>query len=351
MKTITFFKRIILCFALGFMTLALSAQTTVNNNLNTAADFSSLQAAIDAANVGDVIYLQHSATSYGDILLDVGVTIIGRSSGDGSFISEVGRMDFTNGASNTTIKGLKINDIREVGSGNTITNIAIFDCNIIGGIINFGWNQAFNNVIFQGNLINGSITLRAGASPVLMTNNVILSSSMNFYDAANLTFNNNIFGLATGPIINNSSTDLLSINNSIFVCNNGSNRTINLNSTNGTIEVDNCVTYNYGSGNYNFETGTGFTINGNVQENTDPLFTSVDKNNLNSIASGSDFDPVNDDLTLQGGSTVVDAGLFQGYNFQNFGTPNGYPSIKILASSSSVPKNGNLTVTIEAKTN
>tara|TARA_R110002096_G_scaffold429156_1_gene641717 strand:- start:3317 stop:4378 length:1062 start_codon:yes stop_codon:yes gene_type:complete len=353
MKTNTFFKQTFLCIALGFMTLALSAQTTVNNNAGTAADFTSLQAAIDAATAGDVIYLQHSAVSYGTINITESVTIIGRSSGDGSFISEVGRINLTNGASNTTIKGLKINDIRETGSGFTITDVAFIDCSISAGIISLGLNNTFNNMLFQGNVIRGSITLRANTLNVLMTNNIILSTSVDLYMVDTLLFSNNIFGYFTGMTITNRTTSLLDISNSIFVASNNSNRTVNLNPLSGTIVVDNCISYNYGTDNYNFSTGAGITINANTQQNIDPLFTSVDKNNSNSIANASaaNFDPVNDDLNLLGGSTFVDDGIYEGYNFKNFGTPNGYPSIKVLASSASVPKNGNLSVTIEAKTN
>ena len=51
------------------------------------------------------------------------------------------------------------------------------------------------------------------------------------------------------------------------------------------------------------------------------------------------------------GSGGVDMGIYEGYNFKQFGTPTGYPSIKIDSYSATVPKNSNLTVTIKAKTN
>ena len=78
----------------------------------------------------------------------------------------------------------------------------------------------------------------------------------------------------------------------------------------------------------------------------------IDSSLLASIAgTQANFDPVIDDLTLQGTSTITDAGLYEGYNFINSGTPIGYPSLKVTNYSPTVPKNGNLSVTIEAQTN
>ena len=97
MKASTFFKQIFLGMALGFMTLALNAQTTVNNNPGASADFTSLQAAINAATAGDVIYVQHSPTTYGNIIINKGVIIIGRSSRDNGYKTTVGNLYLSNG--------------------------------------------------------------------------------------------------------------------------------------------------------------------------------------------------------------------------------------------------------------
>ncbi len=167
-------------------------------------------------------------------------------------------------------------------------------------------------------------------------------------------FGNNIFGYYLGVTINNETASLLNIQNSIFVCSFSSNRPVGLTSNpGGSILVDNCISYNYGAGTVDFTPAAGLTVNANTQQNIDPMFTSVDPNNTNSISNASpgNFDPINDNLNLLGGSTVVDDGIYEGYSFKNFGTPNGYPSIKVIASNASVPKNGTLSVTIEAKTN
>tara|TARA_R110002096_G_scaffold56474_4_gene144114 strand:- start:3162 stop:4235 length:1074 start_codon:yes stop_codon:yes gene_type:complete len=348
-------KSFIICFLLSSVCAFAQTTHTVNNNANTSADFTDLQAAIDAAANGDIIYVQQSATSYGEITINKGLTIIGRSNGDASYKSEVGRIYLDAGASNTTVKGLKISDIQESANTSIITDVSFFDNDITSGIY-LGSTDTFNNVLFQGNIIRSSITIYTNTSNVLITNNIILSSALYFYMTDTLLFSNNVFGYYAGVGIYNYASSLLNISNSIFTSNYyGNNITTTLsNQGGGTIQVDNCLTYDYyGSGSNNFSTGAGITINSNVQENIDPLFTAVDVNSSNSIANvgTNNFDPINDDLTLQAGSPVIDDGLFEGYNFKNFGTPTGYPSIKVLANSATVPKNGNLSVTIEAKTN
>ena len=355
MKTFILQTRTSLIVYFLLFTASVFAQTThiVNNNANTSADFTDLQTAIDAATNGDVIYLQQSATSYGEITINKGLTIIGRSNGDASYKSEVGAIYLDAGASNTTIKGLKTSSIQESSNTSTITDLALFDNDITGGI-SLGNVDTFDNVLLQGNIIRSSFYIYTNTSNVLITNNIILSSTVNFYMTDTLLFSNNVFGYYAGVYIVNNTASLLNISNSIFISNYFRNSPISFGNNSGTIQVNNCISYSYNNGGtYNFQTGAGITINSNVQENVNPLFTNVDASDSNSIAGSdsSNFDPINDDLTLQSSSTVVDAGLHEGYNFNNFGTPTGYPSIKVLSNSATVPKNGNLSVTIEAKVN
>jgi len=330
------------------------AQTTVNNTPDTSADFTDLQAAIDAATNGDIIYVQQSATTYGTIIIDKELTIIGRSHADTGYKTTVGNVNFADGSSNTTLKGLKIGGISYSGSGGTITDLKFFDNDISS--FNLNTTHTYNNVLIQGNVMRSTFSIPANMSNTLVTNNIFFSSSLSFANPTSTLFSNNIMAYYNGPSFNNNSTGLLNIDNCIFIGNStNGNKTVNLYPNSGTIQVNNCVTYNYDAATtYTFATGAGITINANNQENVDPLFTNVDIVNTPSIASPYNttvYDPANDDLTLQGGSPVNDDGLFQGYNFKNFGIPTGYPSMKIDSYSSTVPKNSDLTVTITAKTN
>ena len=354
MKTFTTTLKLTLiaCFLLA--TTLTVAQTTVNNNANTSADFSDLQAAIDAATNGDIIYVQQSATSYGAITINKSLTIIGRSHSDSGYKTKVDGVTFDAGSSNTTLKGLKTDAIGETGSGATITDLKFFDNDITG--FSLGSTDTFNNMLLQGNVFRSSFAIQNLSSNVLINNNIFFSASfIEFYNTATVLFSNNVMAYYDGVAFYNGTTGLLNIDNCIFIGNSPSAQTVKFNPNSGTIQVNNCVAYNHdATGTYTFNTGTGITINANNQENTDPLFTSVDPANTASIVSqynGSLFDAANDDLTLQAGSPVSDDGLFQGYNFKNFGTPTGLPSIKVDSYSSTVPKNANLTVTISAKTN
>lgn len=353
MKKIIFSTRMSLIACFLFVSVSLLTQTTytVNNNAGASTNFTDLQTAINTVATGSILYIQQSATSYGNIIINKSITLIGRSHSDSGFKSEVGTVYFTPSSSNTIIKGLKIGNIGESGSSATINNISIFDNSISG--IGIGNTHNFDNVFIQGNVLDGTIYLYSKTSNVLITNNLVFCNSLWFYKTNTLLLSNNIFGYP-GLYIYNNGTDLLNISNCIFICNYGGISTIHLNPQSGTIQVNNCISYNYNTTyTYSFTTGVGITINGNVQQNTNPLFT-----NAGLITPGiahpnnyTDFDPTNDNLTLQVGSPVTDAGIFEGYNFKNFGTPAGCPSIKVLSNSATVPKNGNLSVTIEAKIN
>lgn len=346
-------KSFLLCCIL--LTASSMAQTThiVNNNTGTDADFTDLQAAIDAAANGDIIHVQQSSSSYGNITLNKGLTIVGRSHSDASYKSEVGSISIGGDASNSTIKGLKINNISDdFATNNAISDLVISDCLL--STINIGQVKDYNNVLLQGNIITSSINIRSRTSNVLFTNNIITSSSLTFDMVDTLLFTNNILGYYAGVTISNSTPDLLNISNCIFISDFFAQPLISL-SGSGTFQISNCITYCYNpaSPTYNFSTGANINLS-NVQENVDPLFTFRDGSfSSGTIANpnGAQFVPGIDDLTLQAGSSVVDDGLYQGYNFKTFGTPTGLPSIKIDTYSPTVPKNGDLNVTITAKTN
>ena len=349
MKTSILLKQLLFCFLFSASTL-LYAQTThiVNNNVGTEADFTDLQAAIDAAANGDIIHVQQSSTSYGDITLDKELTIIGRSHSDASYSSQVGTINLVEGCSNSTLKGLRTVNITEPfvsGATHVIENLVLQD-NSISQITNLGLYGTFNNMLIQGNIIDSSISIATKTSNVLITNNLINASSISLGMVDTLLFTNNVLSYFFGVSITNNTSDLLNVSNCIFILENGSiDATVNLSSGSGSIQATNCITYNYNSTrNYTFATGSNITLTNN-QENIDPLF--IDRATL---GDGS-FSPELYNLNLQGSSTVVDNGLYENYSFKPLGTPTGLPSIKIDTYSPTVPKNSDLTVTISAQTN
>ena len=123
---ISFSKRpLIFCILFFSVTLIFSQNTwIVNNNDNVSTDFTDLQSAIDAASTGDILYVQHSPSSYGNIELYKELTIIGRSHADVGYTTTIGDLDINGGADNSVIKGCRINSISWAGSGSTIDNVS-----------------------------------------------------------------------------------------------------------------------------------------------------------------------------------------------------------------------------------
>ncbi|MGF1556830.1 hypothetical protein [Paucihalobacter sp.] len=354
-KTNNTFNALLLCTLLLFTTKAL-AQTThiVNNNAGTAADFTDLQAAIDAAANGDIIHVQQSSTSYGNITLNKELILIGRSHSDPNYKSTVGTIFLADGASNSNIKGLNISNIQDsFTTSNTISNLAITDCFISS--ITIGQAENYNNFLLQGNIMTSSIIIGAQTANVLITNNIFTASSISFMMTDTLLFTNNILSYLLGVSISNNTPDLLNISNSIFVVDYAFSQPVITLSGSGTFQIANSISYSYDAtfSTLNFPTGSNITLT-NVQENVNPLFTlrnGTPSSGTLADPNGTQFVPGVDDLTLQAGSPVVDDGLYQGYNFKTFGTPTGIPSLKIDTYSPTVPKNGDLNVTITAKTN
>lgn len=360
MKTQKTLNALIICAFLLLVSSAM-AQTIhiVDNSPGTDPDFTDLQTAIDAAASGDIIYVQQSAMSYGNVtILEKGLAIIGRSHSDSGYKTQVGTITLAENSSNTTIKGLETS-ISEGGvvTFDSINNVVISDCYL--NSVSMSSSNTKDNFLFQGNVINSSFN--AGGTNwgnLLVTNNVFNSSSITFGNPDTVLFTNNIIRY-NGSAIAGNNTQTLNISNTIFFTNfnyfGSQDVTISLS---GNYQISNCLTYLYNGTTLTFATNSApvNTVQ-NTLLNTDPLFTNVDPNGT-SIANTNNFQPFSDDLSLQAGSPAigsgsggVDMGVFEGYNFKNLGTPTGYPSIKIDSYSATVPKNSDLTVTIKAKTN
>lgn len=356
MKNIIIKTERIVVICLLFASSFLAAQTTytVNNNPNTAADFSNLQTAINTVPAGSILYVQQSATSYGGIVINKKINLVGRSHSDSSYKSQVDAVNFVAGGSDSSIKGLLIASIGESGSAAILSNITIVDNNISS--ISVGSLHTFNNTLIQGNILNSALYTYTNASNILITNNLIFCSTLYFAKVDTLLLSNNVFSYGAGnpSITNGSASDVLSISNCIFITNTATNRNVDLVRGTAAIQVNNCITYNYNTTfTYGFTTGVGITTSGNVKLNTNPLFTNVGliAPGLASPSNSSFYNPSTDNLILQAGSPITDGGIFKDYKFKINGVPTGYPTIKVVENSATVPKNGNLSVTIEAKTN
>ncbi len=206
------------------------AQTTriVDHNFNapTGADvFSTLQAAVDAANDGDIIQVQPSATAYGNVTIDKRITLIGigfNLTKEIPYQSTVGTINLTRNATNaenasgSVITGLIISTINlgvPNGATYTLSDVTIHNCSVatISGATN---GVPLNNLLIYANDIISSVriyNLVSGDS--WFRNNVVRANYVDFRSASPSTVtitNNIIYGYiyitaatTSIPILNN----------------------------------------------------------------------------------------------------------------------------------------------------
>jgi hypothetical protein len=377
MKTSTFFLKNILCFAIGIMTLSLSAQTiiTIDNNPGSTTTHQTLQDALDditTNNITDaVIYVQPSGTTYGNGVIDSPVTIVGRSHSEPGKKSIVGRINPR--ASNITLKGLEINQLYPSGTGSIAppySGLTIFECEInstfyLGTSTNQAAATYIDGVFVRGCVIQSSLSVYADTADVLLSNNIFSTGTpLNVYNAATTVITNNIFRYWSNDMyLNNSApSQTLLLFNNMFIFTYSAGSTARINFRYGDFNLTNNLTYKYGgAADVTFTTlSSGSYLDSFTLANTDPLFTNVDNSVTYSFANINDYRPttrVDDDLTLQVGSPALtgggggsEIGLYNnGFNYSNFGNPQGVPTLDVLSYDGAVEIGGNINVTIKAK--
>lgn len=178
---------------------------TVSNNPATIAQFSTIQAAIDAANNGDTIYVHGSPDTYDGALISKRVTVIGpgwapaSSSGLRTFVQSIeirGPL-----ATGTEVQGLSIGFLLlRQGVGGAPDNIRIIR-NEISSDIQIGnfISDTFDNYLFEGNFFNES---------------TLVANSNNKYK--NFLFTNNLFVRSNIPFLNFSGTENFILDHNLF---------------------------------------------------------------------------------------------------------------------------------------
>ncbi|MFD0989655.1 hypothetical protein ACFQ1R_06070 [Mariniflexile jejuense] len=365
-------KTIILNFTFLLLGATLFAQTTwtVDNRPGTTAQFTSVQAAIDAASEGDFIYIHPSPNAYPNITINKEIHLRGighgpeLANGESAKISAM--MLFTDNlsksASNSSISGLEIiNGINDNNFG-AISNVLIQN-NKIGSI---SLSRPFNYII-QGNLFNSIGTanylniFNINHGNNIITHNIFIrNSSSNTQINGTVsglissdTFNNNLmvfdntgtekiaFNNCNNPILNNNMFLLTSrdaISTIISTINNFNNIPLNF---------QNCLTFAYGGQTLTTLNGINNLNNVNPQfrdigSPENPLFTYTKNYKLKAgspaIGAGSD----NSDLGIYG----------QGFLFQMKGYPFDLPyPTSININNAVVEAGGNLEVVFKANAN
>jgi hypothetical protein len=201
-------------------TVAAQAQTIrrVNNtgvSVTGVNVYSTLQAAHDAASSGDIIYLEPSGISYGDLACIRPLTIIG----NGYFLQQntglqldtreavVGAVYFNGGSAGSRITGCVIN-----GGVYVAANSVTIERNTVAGNTYLGYSPStgvgyttVSNIIFRQNYSTSSLLLynsNTNISNVNITNNLFatgsISTSGSFTRLSNILISNNVIGTIAG---------------------------------------------------------------------------------------------------------------------------------------------------------
>jgi hypothetical protein len=194
-------------------TLSTQAQTIrrVNNTGVTGTNiYTTLQAAHDAASSGDIIYLEPSSISYGNLTCVRPLTIIG----NGYFLQQnpglqldtrdaiVGTVTFGNGSAGSRITGCVANGPLYIMA----SNVTVERNNMSTAYIGYNGGYAtVSNVVVRQNYIESSLniypTSNTTVSNVNIANNIITSgigSTSSYTNMTNILITNNVLGNLAG---------------------------------------------------------------------------------------------------------------------------------------------------------
>ena len=296
---------------IGCITFSFSQTTYITANNNPGAPggvnvYPTLQAAIDTAKDGDVIYVIPSSISYGDVVVDKGITLIGvgfnpnKAVGTRSTVGDITLKDAS--ASNTRIAGIVSPDQIIIGQSSgtySITNIIVENCRFARIVQNFA-SSFIGNLIIRNNIFTGTgfsgearcIYMHPSASGVIITNNIIYGPTTALISGTGLTVENNLF-FGDQSVIPYGNVHDCTFRKNIFY---GVDYAMidNNSSFSGNAFEDNL------GGNDPSTLSFGTEINGNTLTNnlddTDPLFT-------NAVYQSTWSDSF--DFTLQAGSPAI----------------------------------------------
>lgn len=211
-------KNVLFSLVLFFLISPLSAAIiTVDNSANSAGQYTDLQLAVDNAAAGDTLHVIGSNTTYGNVIIDKAVTLIGAGYNPPnqfglpttlSFIS-IGRANSANSASGAKLTGIKLSTITWSGFG-VHDNITIERCEVINLSLS---NGAAANWVLQHNIITN---LNIGNNPNCLIRNNIIRGTITTSDEPSVLISNNVFASSSsaGSVFSNIS--FATIANNIF---------------------------------------------------------------------------------------------------------------------------------------
>ncbi len=314
----------------------------VNNTAGVNAPFTTLAAAITAAGVNDIIMLESSVTSYGNIVIAKKVTIVG----PGYLLNE--NLGFQTTAIPATIRTMTLNAGAE---GTTVSGVTFHvtpaggDCLTINGVSNVTISNCYwvntrmvltgtaNNLAFIGNYLTGVNAFTATYTGTIFTNNYIAGLIGNTA-ASPFTITNNVIGGNNGAMSGN---ELLNcdVRNNIFT---GSAPIFN-----GTASLFKNNVF-VATGLNASVTADGTNMLGAVLANIFLGFAGNTTDTQWKLKAGSP--------AIGFGESGVDCGMYGGATpYRTSGIKTGQPTVTNFSSPASVPQNGTLNVKVSAKVN
>jgi hypothetical protein len=334
---------------------------TVSNNAASIAQFSTIQAAIDASSNGDTVYVQGSPVSYaGFTISNKQLVVIGPGWSPDKSLPHLATMSSLisltgAGTSGTEIQGLTTNSgISIVSAG--INNIRIIRNHLMNVTFQIqpGGAGTFSGYLFEGNWFTQSgINVQPSSTyqNFIIQNNIFHmndccsgnSMTDGFMNSVNVLFNHNLFyGITGANNVFGTSCRFLLLNNNIFVRRNA-------NAVNSTFT--NNITFN--TTNNSPWTTNGNTDGGGNITNQDPQM--VDQSVVNSGTDNALLDftipagPANNS-----GTDGKDMGLLYdvtgSLNWANSRNSRLPRIIKMNIVNSTVAVGGTISISVEAKT-
>jgi len=258
-----------------FLCIAISAKTkatiiTVSNAINSPAQYTDLQLAINAANNGDTIYVSGSNSTYGNVIVNKKLVLIGTGFNPQKEFPVVAQL---NSLALDSIIG------QSSGAGSLIEGFNFLPNNSFQslscgsgpstGYYNIYTNTCLNNVTIRRNQFASFIAV--GGANWVLENNIIISSNIHVWNNINAVIRNNI--IQFGSILYSHQPNIL-VSNNLFI--NAYSAFDNFDNGNITNNIFYGATpVNVGSGVFN----NNLTFNTN--QNTLPYGSNVGSGNIN----------------------------------------------------------------------
>lgn len=337
MKTILTFL-----FSILFFSQLHAHVFTVNNNpIGTAAQYTQVNPAINAANAGDTILVSGSAYTYADFTISKSLTLIGPgtfSPKQFNYPATVNSIIMGGGVSNVSIRGFKIIGSLDGFNNGNISFVTITDNYFTNNAMYYAGITNVHDVIFSNNIITGGGRLTnvfntSGCYNFLIENNLVNGFIENF-NIPNSTVQNNVFYNIANAF--NASTTVVSgitIKNNIFY---------NAHPSNGT---STCVFSN----NLTYSSSVTYpALGGSNFDNQDPQFVNV--GNSGGYNSSYNFSLPASSPGHNAGTDGTDVGYYGGgMRVSVIGEPQNVPVIREMdVQNGNVLQNGNVNVKVRS---